>query len=837
MSDIPWHPSPPLTLEHPRQRVTTEILTALQQPLVLLLAAAGYGKTVAARAVWQSTNGNKAWWTVRASDQNPEQGLQQLVGAARYGWGMAENEDLSLGALLADLARAQGGLLVIDDACSWPTPALWGAIGQLVAAMPAPCHLLLLCRYYPPLPVTLWRSQGRLALLHHELLELTAEEWQTAGFRGGEAACTAARGWWGAEVAAMTSTQNANQSSWNPALAAWIHEAWFAPLPKEQQTLLGMASLLPELTLDNLCALSGQSAPQVYSTWADIEAISGPIVVHDDRMAIAPRYRLYVSQAWRRCDTEAWARTINAGITRLLEQGDYGVACTLAYESGLPEQQERVLEVAGWTLLYQAQRPILEPLLKQSFAKPSANTSLLQMAWQIEVLRLPHRVDANLVQLSSTLEGPLRGRALALLASIGWQYDDFDRAETNARAALEFFENDLHPAYTLAQTLLGSALLIKGKLSEAEPILRRAQAYATRDGLPYLQLDVLQRRALLATENGDTGVALTLAQETHVLADRYQLSAAGIVDSSARLIAWLHLQKLEFSAAEAALNYGPYAAEPLAQRQNFAHRWFSSVLNLAADAVTSAQTQIDWINHSLSQQFWPHKWQNEASIVQLWLAARTMDRARLLQLEQQLAQYKWPASLHTDRRRVMLAAARLLADIDDDIDTLKNLQQQLRQQGANTLAHQLELIMLLQQDPVDRQGLLQHLRSSAANNQGFDYLWLGNKTIGPLEKLLTAPELIHDSLTLSFLRNIVQRLLSPPSLNNDTESAPESAPPAGLTSKEWQILQLIGQQHTNDQIAAKLFVSLATVKTHINHIYSKLDIKTRAEAVHRARSL
>lgn len=35
----------------------------------------------ATRAVWQATNGNKAWWTVRASDQAPEQGMRQLIGS------------------------------------------------------------------------------------------------------------------------------------------------------------------------------------------------------------------------------------------------------------------------------------------------------------------------------------------------------------------------------------------------------------------------------------------------------------------------------------------------------------------------------------------------------------------------------------------------------------------------------------------------------------------------------------------------------------------------------------------------------------------------------------
>jgi len=66
--------------------------------------------------------------------------------------------------------------------------------------------------------------------------------------------------------------------------------------------------------------------------------------------------------------------------------------------------------------------------------------------------------------------------------------------------------------------------------------------------------------------------------------------------------------------------------------------------------------------------------------------------------------------------------------------------------------------------------------------------------------------------------------------------APASPPaaPAGLallTSRELEVLRLIGQGRTNAEIAAALVVGEGTVKTHINHVFTKLSLRDRAAAV------
>lgn len=53
----------------------------------------------------------------------------------------------------------------------------------------------------------------------------------------------------------------------------------------------------------------------------------------------------------------------------------------------------------------------------------------------------------------------------------------------------------------------------------------------------------------------------------------------------------------------------------------------------------------------------------------------------------------------------------------------------------------------------------------------------------------------------------------------------------GLTERERDVLRLIVQGRTNREIAAELYVSETTVKTHINHIFAKLGARDRAHAV------
>ncbi|CAL9496931.1 Transcriptional regulatory protein LnrK [Streptomyces sp. enrichment culture] len=67
-----------------------------------------------------------------------------------------------------------------------------------------------------------------------------------------------------------------------------------------------------------------------------------------------------------------------------------------------------------------------------------------------------------------------------------------------------------------------------------------------------------------------------------------------------------------------------------------------------------------------------------------------------------------------------------------------------------------------------------------------------------------------------------------------TEQAARQPLPDDLTPREREVLALIGQGLSNRGIAETLFISEATVKTHINNLFAKAHIRDRADAVRRA---
>lgn len=60
---------------------------------------------------------------------------------------------------------------------------------------------------------------------------------------------------------------------------------------------------------------------------------------------------------------------------------------------------------------------------------------------------------------------------------------------------------------------------------------------------------------------------------------------------------------------------------------------------------------------------------------------------------------------------------------------------------------------------------------------------------------------------------------------------PENRPLFDLTKREWEVLHLVVQGHSNQRIAETLVISITTVKAHISNILSKLQVSTRAEAI------
>jgi ATP/maltotriose-dependent transcriptional regulator MalT len=60
---------------------------------------------------------------------------------------------------------------------------------------------------------------------------------------------------------------------------------------------------------------------------------------------------------------------------------------------------------------------------------------------------------------------------------------------------------------------------------------------------------------------------------------------------------------------------------------------------------------------------------------------------------------------------------------------------------------------------------------------------------------------------------------------------------SGLSKRECQILELMAEGMSNREISEKLFVSVHTVKSHASNIFDKLEVKSRTQAIVKAKSI
>ena len=58
-----------------------------------------------------------------------------------------------------------------------------------------------------------------------------------------------------------------------------------------------------------------------------------------------------------------------------------------------------------------------------------------------------------------------------------------------------------------------------------------------------------------------------------------------------------------------------------------------------------------------------------------------------------------------------------------------------------------------------------------------------------------------------------------------------------LSDRELEVMKLIGKGADNQKISEELFITVGTVKSHVNHILRKLDAKNRTEAVAKLRKI
>jgi two-component system, NarL family, response regulator LiaR len=102
-------------------------------------------------------------------------------------------------------------------------------------------------------------------------------------------------------------------------------------------------------------------------------------------------------------------------------------------------------------------------------------------------------------------------------------------------------------------------------------------------------------------------------------------------------------------------------------------------------------------------------------------------------------------------------------------------------------------------------------------------IWLALKLMKPKKEIQT----------IIVEKNIYQKELT----EADKAAAELEKQKLGLSTRELEVLLLMAQGMSNQEIADKLFLSVPTVKTHSSNLFFKLDVKRRTQAIEKARQL
>lgn len=763
----------------------------LAQPISLMLAPPGFGKTALAAWMLHHWQGPRDWLAL------------DRVGAAQRP-----------AALSAALARLREGQLLVIDAidCVPEMPAsMWR---ECLLALPQGAHLVLTARSATALPLDDWRALGGLSLLDRDAIAPTQAEWRRSF--GADAGSVADwLGWWALRRVAAS----APSAAVGPAMADWLRHTYLASLEPTQASVLGVLALCGTIPHETLAGWLGVGAAQWGRALHALMRDGAPIV--DGRIPAA--YSERIAAAWQLHQPVLAARCIDSALAHALDLRDAVAAARLARASGAPGACTRVLEVLGWSILLGPARGQLGDMLASLSAAEAGSPTmrLLRAAWWVEVRRAP--VEAERLLSEAGLSGP---QADTITARCKQMYEDPVGAGRCAQAALA-----ARPALAGAPALLAAfaaacACFDLGWPQRASDALLEVVRAARRDGLIHLELDALH---LLARANQEAanwrGLDMALQQARERLTDpalqgtttAHSLARVALVDSHERL------------QPEA-----PFV-EPPGERDVYALPWLVARARLALlnGEVGHAEALGRTLAERLHGSYISEKWRLEVRYISIWVAGLCGDTKALLAMAGEAAMPEPDAALHAWTHAVQRAAAALLANEPWPDVLLMTLSDALAARGLYRLGATAALVAALSDchDAVARLG--EWLRAAAQSQRVIDACWLAPRLLDPLARWLRHPAAVSDPAARELGLALFSRLQPPASAASSLDM---SRRPADLTEREWQVLQLIGGQYSNEQIATMLHVSLPTIKTHINRLYAKIGVSSRAQAMQRARA-
>ncbi len=856
-----------------RPRIDKLIAQGTRGPLTILTGPPGAGKTMAL-ASWAAGvtgPGRVAWFTLDRYDNRPEVFWSYVVAAIRRSGITVPRvvpgpaRDAVDHDFLLRLASVLAGhdapvVLVLDDFHLVTEPAILDGVGYLLRSARPTLHLVIASRMDPLLPVHRFRLAGELTEIRASDLAFSAPESSLLLAHHGIGLSRAAvqrltqrtEGWAaGLRLAALSMDGHPDPEQFvkeleaeDSAVTSYLVEEVLNAQPAAVRNLLLRTSILDCVSTDLATEFTGDpNAADMLNALARANAFVQPL-----------------GHGWYRY------HSLFGAVLRLKLRNDcpdrmpglHRQAARWYQRRGrLPEAVRHAADADDWPLaagivldelaIGQLIEPRRDHLLTDVFRRmprpgPATQPQQLLMSAALELSDgARDRCDSALAaaetgldRLPPTVELP--GRLAAALTRLAWarQAGDFDAAER----AVDRADTLLHrlPASQLArhpgihaQVLAGRGIaeLWSDHLDDAVASFAAGASAACTQDSAFDRADCLGYLALLKALRGRLGCATGLLGEAAATAE----SASGELaerpgPAAAVAAAAVHLQRAQLHQAHSQLKLADAALRDTPDRLISAVAWLvAAQLRLAQGRPAAAAEMIQRAGAGWQP---PHWLEFRLTLLRSRACAAAGDVQAAVIAAGRAGPRSGPAA-------VTLAHARLQAgDHEGARQALGAARERTAAAEDTSLAACLVDARLSYEteDPARGRRALERALRLARPEQirlpfAMERAWLR-----PV--LRSDPELAHAYREL-LEPSVVSQTAGPVQAAPDGQSAPPVIEP--LSEREREVLQHLAGMLSTVEIAAEMYISVNTVKTHLRSIYRKLSVAHRGEAVRRARQL